>query len=85
MSEIKIETGIPVSTKSSRHGPARYPIQALAEAGPGASFMVSCPQDQVRSVMCHLAGLASGYKRRHPGTDFTTRTVEGGVRIWRTK
>ena len=70
--EIKIEKGIPVSRKG--HSSARYPFATMEI---GDSFFVVEKQTK-------LSSLATGFARRNGGQQkFTTRQVEGGVRVWR--
>jgi len=70
--QIEVDKSVPLpEPKLGR--PKKYPF---AEMEVGDSFFV--PQEKVRSA----SKSASMYKAAHGG-DFTRRSVEGGVRIWR--
>lgn len=66
---FKIERG--VSIPPDRRGAAIYPFGEMA---PGDSFLAPNGANAIRA--------AHGYGKRH-GQRFTSRKVEGGVRIWR--
>lgn len=72
MSEFKIEKGIPVPG----HGAVRskYPFDAMLV---GESFLVGPP-----TTLAQVSRAASKAGARM-GRKFATRTVEGGVRVWR--
>ena len=84
-SQIPIETGIPIPAinKTSSQGSAgsrKYPVHRLVEVG--MSFMIphaNLPASGITSVQtaCNLSA------KRH-GFTITTRTVEDGIRVWRT-
>ena len=75
MDEIKIDKGVPIpNTKRSRNNPKWLALDALQV---GESFLVN-----VSPYHRMLAGQAS---RDLKPKRFTSRGVEGGVRIWRIK
>lgn len=73
---IKVESGIPVPARTNRQG-GRLPIYPFADLKVGESFFV--PGKTVKT-MSHTASKAA--KRLE--IKLITRTVEGGVRVWRT-
>jgi hypothetical protein len=76
---FKIESGIPA--------PARIKITyPLGDMKIGDSFFVPWRGDTVqrdRNTKNHLAAKISEYKRRNPGSDFTCKSGQLGVRCWR--
>ena len=73
----EIEKGVPIPVKKS--GAGMGPFSQTAEAlDVGDSFVC----DYV--AKCSTAqGLLQHIRRKHPKRSFTTRKVEGGVRVWR--
>lgn len=72
---IRIEKGVPIPTKTNEGRPRIYPFDELKV---GESFFVNGK----------TAGFISGSRdqaQRRTGFVFAARTVEGGVRVWRTK
>ncbi|MEY5061651.1 MAG: hypothetical protein RIS45_1572 [Planctomycetota bacterium] len=84
MSDITIEKGVALPPKSNNQGRPVYPFQDLVREGVGSSFFVPCEGKEQTYVQQTLCALAAAYKRRSE-MEFTTRKVDGGVRIWRTK
>lgn len=78
---IEIENDIPVPSKCvKRARRAKYPV---AELEIGQSFFVTVPPGKTN---CQLQNALSGsahYITKKTGRRFTSRVVEGGVRIWR--
>lgn len=71
-----IESGIPAPT-----GRAGYPFNAM---GAGDSFLVEAEAGEAsKKVITSIGASARNFARKNPGTKFSTRTVEGGVRCWR--
>lgn len=70
MSDFKVEKGLRIPAAR-----ARYPF---AEMAVGDSFLV--PQTRA-----HWARSAAQHWGAEHGVKFTTRSVNGGVRIWRVK
>lgn len=85
MSEFKIERNIPVSPKG--RGPGRSEKYPFADMKPGDSFCVPTQNGQEpRQLQSTLAGCWTRYIKAHaPDAKFTTRQVDGGVRVWRVK
>ena len=73
---IKVESGIPVPARTSRQGgrPSIYPFAGLDV---GDSFFI--PGKTVKT-MSQTASKAA----KRLGIEVITRTVDGGVRVWRT-
>jgi len=69
---IEIEKGIPIPN-DGRGRPSRYPWTTMDV---GDSFFIP------GKTAHDFSGIASGAGFR-TGRKFTTRTVEGGVRVWR--
>lgn len=71
---IAIDTGIPIPPAPKRGGrKARYPWRDMQ---PGDSFFVPGASIGVLGAQASDAG-------SRLGATFTSRTVEGGVRVWR--
>ena len=73
---MKVESGIPVPARTSRQGgrPCIYPFAGLEV---GDSFFV--PGKTVKTLSQTASKAAKRLK-----IQLITRTVEGGVRVWRT-
>ena len=69
--EIKIEKGVPVPQGNPRA--ARYPLASMEI---GDSFVVSLEDRHAVQGATYMYG-------RYHGCKFKTRTVNGGVRVWR--
>lgn len=67
---IKIEKGIPIHIKSA------YPFSSM-EIG-DSFFVKGLDSGRFSSTICYA-------KVKNPGMNFTSRTVDGGVRVWRIK
>ena len=48
----------------------------------GDSFLVACTDDQRRAVLTRVGVAANSHRRRH-GRRYSSRTVSGGIRVWR--
>lgn len=72
--EIKIEKGIPVP--ETRGVLAKYPFSSMEV---GDSFFVAASDT---GDLSHVRSAASWNAKRHE-MKFCTRTVDGGVRVWR--
>lgn len=77
-STIKVERGIPVP-KRSRRGKPRYPWDKMRV---GDSFLVECPKNEAIKAQNTVSSCGAAWARKHGG-QFTTRAVDGGVRVWR--
>lgn len=75
MSEFTIEKGIPVAKSIGRGRKNKYPFGAMEV---GDSFFVKEGKGKNISRVCCMYG--KSLTRR-----FTCRTVDGGVRVWRTE
>lgn len=72
---IVVDKNVPIPKDPPRVARGRYRWPDMVV---GDSFLVpSCEAP-------HMRVAASAYKRRCPGWDYLTQTVEGGVRLWRT-
>jgi hypothetical protein len=83
---VEIEDGIPIPPRQMpTPAPPVWPFDRL-EIGQSFRIPVDDPDPRVASEVADRARkLATGYARRHPGHWFVVRTVEGGVRVWRTE
>lgn len=70
MSEIKVESGIPMPSRST----GKYPLKVMIK---GDSFFI--PADVTTNYL--QANLFSSAKRA--GIKISTRSVDGGLRVWR--
>jgi hypothetical protein len=76
----KIETGIPIPPKKMGKNQALYPY---ADLEIGQSFFAAPrPGKSIRQTAMYLSGMSAYYAKK-TGRRFTSRTVEGGVRVWR--
>ena len=73
----KIEADIPIPVAVKKGGAGRKPKYPFAELQVGESFLVPGKTTDKFGATVTLA-------RKRTGRNFTTRNVEGGVRIWRT-
>ena len=71
--EFEIESGIPVSRQIRPPYGSKYPFAALK---PGQSFFVPGGKAPILSSLCVRL-------RQETGHRYATRTVDGGVRVWR--
>lgn len=78
--EIDKGVAIPNPRQAAGGRPAIYPWR---EMGVGDSFLVSLNGDTTRKVQRRMTSLASAAAQRL-GFRFSTRIVDGGVRVWRT-
>jgi hypothetical protein len=72
---LKIERGIPMPKR--RAAPRKYPFDKMKA---GDSFFIETAADRSRAVV--QASVAATARAR--GVQITTRTVDGGIRVWRT-
>lgn len=77
---MQIENGIPLPPK--RRLTAQYPFAKLAV---GDSFLLACTTVERTRLAIRLRTAAEFYRKRTPGWNFTSRQVDGGVRLWRTE
>lgn len=76
-----IETGVPIP-KVSKPTRVKYP---WADMEIGNSFLVECEPDEATARRASVVSSASAWARRHaPGRKFSVRSVDGGIRVWRT-
>jgi len=77
--DFKVERGVPIPDR--RHGaPGKYPFEKMSQ---GDSFLLPVENEEdVDTVRRRIAAAASLYATRNGGK-FTTRTVDGGIRVWR--
>lgn len=74
MTEIKIEKGVPLPPRKSK-----YPF---AEMEPGDSFFAK-PNEGQSLKQLHNSIMGCARLRLFPGKKFTSRQMDGGVRVWR--
>lgn len=80
--KVKIEKGVPITpTYHSTWSGANLPWEEL---GIGDSFLIPCPDDDMRLVTA-ARSMVSTARLRFPDLKLVSRRVEGGVRIWRVK
>jgi len=74
--QIVIEKDIPVPASRGIRGRPKSEITLIAEAmEPGDSFFVPMKQVEINNKLAYL--------RAKKKFKFATRTLEGGVRVWR--
>lgn len=86
---FKLEEDVPVPARAAPNREAKYPFTDMAV---GQSFLVPITKDdsdiaRIRRRMNSACGTAQRRIKKTSGTDvrFTSRTVEEGVRVWRTQ
>ena len=85
MSEFKIEKGIPIPPKAQRGGNSagRLGIYPWKEMEVGDSFFIPAgSRGEARVIQLRVGSAAKNQWTNH-GRVITTRTMEGGVRVWR--
>ena len=78
---FQIETNIPLPT-GTRGAPAKYP---LADMHVGESFFVPCEGAECKVWRGRLNGTVARFCKANPDMKFAIRSVDGGLRVWRTK
>jgi len=79
-----VESGVPIPEKKSTINgkPRRYPFSTMEV---GDSFFVKQVKGYpMTSLHRNVSGQASRRAAAHEDEKYTTRQVEGGVRVWRT-
>ena len=77
-----IETGVPIPTVS-KPTRVKYP---WADMEVGNSFLIECKPADAQKTRASLVASARSWAKRHaPRRKFSVRSVDGGVRVWRTK
>ena len=85
MGEFKIEKGVPMPQPRRVGRPSRYPFLEMKR---GDSFFVAAPKGGEKGLRIQVSTALQKMRGRHWPDDskvFSYRTVEGGVRVWRTK
>jgi len=79
---VTLETGVKVPVKKrAPNVNVKYPF---AEMSVGQSFFEACTRTQEKGVRAKLRQAATVFtKKMHFAVGFTTRIVDGGVRVWR--
>jgi hypothetical protein len=72
MTQIKIDKGVPAPNEHWSRNRVKYPFKSMEV---GDSFFTETSRVAVTSAAC-------GYARRN-GVKFTTRSENGGTRVWR--
>jgi hypothetical protein len=78
---IEIENGIPISAK--KPGAGRRGTYPFADLDVGQSFFVPNQPGKTNRQLIMAIGVAAQYITKKTGHRFTSRTVEGGIRVWR--
>jgi hypothetical protein len=79
---IPIEKGIPIppNPREGGHGNTKYPFRAMEV---GDSIFIPCTLTELPGVRNRVHSATRHYTKN--GITFTSRTVEGGFRVWRIK
>jgi hypothetical protein len=77
MSKFQIEDNVPIPAMTGK-SQRKYPLSALLV---GQSFFVPLISDARRELI-RISGAATRHGKK-TGKMFVTRTVAGGVRVWR--
>jgi len=78
MSKFQIDDNVPIPAMTGK-SQRKYPLSALLV---GQSFFVPFTSDDTRRELMRISGAATRHGKK-TGKMFVTRTVEGGVRVWR--
>jgi hypothetical protein len=76
---IEIEKGVALPQRDGRGVRMTYPLRKMDV---GDSFFIACEPDEQKKTQARVCNAACGVGLRI-GAKFTTRQVEGGVRLWR--
>ena len=79
---IKIEKGIPVADRNYVRSRISYPFKDMKI---GDSFMIKTNKKNHTSKRGSLVSAAIHYSKTDKTFHYVTRTVEGGIRLWRVK
>lgn len=73
----KVEKGIPLPPKRCRHaGVSKYPWEKMEV---GDSFcVVGTTRNKIGAVITYR-------EKKHPGEEYSFRSLDNGVRVWRVK
>lgn len=77
----QIEKGIPLPPRSRSSGYSKYPF---ADMQLGDSFVISLNPGESIDQLRFRANSALAKARKTTNAQFSSRTVDGGIRIWRT-
>ncbi len=78
---MKLDKNIPIPNKAPKAGNIKYD---WAEMNVGDSHLKECEYSQ--SMQSSIKRSAAKWAEKHnPTAEFTTRKVQGGIRIWRIK
>jgi hypothetical protein len=79
--EYPIEHGIPLPerTRGGQRGTSKYPFYVIEI---GDSFFVAGAGDSRHQTMVISS---TSHARKRTGREFSTRQVDGGIRVWRTQ
>lgn len=82
MTLLKIDKGIPL-VKRGPPVPRKYPTPLLEV---GDSYLVPLDDgDTIEKLRARMNTYVYGARKLFPDRTFAVRTVDGGVRVWRTK
>lgn len=76
---VRIEKGVPIPNKCANSGNKKYPYESMQV---GDSFMIALKKDDYSYTQNQARASAKSASER-TGHKYTTRRVEGGVRVWR--
>lgn len=79
MGTIQIEKDVPIPADDSRRV-SKYPFRDMEV---GDSFFVACENGNPAKAAIAVRSSAIIWGKRKGHRKFTTRIVEGGVRVWR--
>ena len=83
---VQIEEGVPIPEPVKKVDGLKYPIKDLQV---GQSFLTKCKErHDFTRIVSRLSSTIRYHKKTHPEMkdwQFVIRSVEGGVRIWRTE
>lgn len=82
MSKFVIEKGVEIPKKKA--GPGSESMYPFAQMEPGDSFFIPASGITQKNLQRRMATAAKRTgSARIPGSKWTTRKVEGGIRVWR--
>ena len=70
-----VEKGVPLPARKNGDRATKYPFMRMEV---GDSFLIPCQGEECRKAQMRVSG-----RKPTKGKKFTTRMVEGGIRVWR--
>lgn len=83
---MKTDKNIPIPPKGKPKNTGRKPKYPILELNINDSFLIPFEKGRLNhEIQSRAWGTISNFRKKHPERKFTTRLVNHGVRVWRTK